>query len=484
MSSPRLIQRFSAYNVYGSVSDTYGINTVLNYKRTDTTLYLKSTLSGGTAPKYTSMTLQMYKEDGTTLLDTQVWTFTYNSFNKISSKVANAPMVCGIDISAILIDHGITNIDATTVPLVDVGGNFTATNLEGAMTELFTNVNNGKNSIYSAIVGKGKTPASYSYADLSAGVASIGTGLTAVAANILSGKTVYIGNAIVTGTLAIRGDEEYAGWRRADVSIASSNTRVHLRVPNGAYLGTANGGLQGIFADDANFISSNMLAGKTYFGLAGGIVDYSNKENTGYIGVKSIKADGGGNLVVEPYTGYYREGVNVNGFGSIIKSDSNFVAANLLATKTYFGLTGSIPVRGNVGGNGGAAHWWSPTEVSAAATRIYLRPTPNNTTYTAYTGDCWISAVDANFVAENMLSGKTYFGLAGGIKVHSTAQNRITPSLYYDNISTPGVLYVKPEAGWYDGIDSYTQVTNPNPKVTTDAATPSGGVDGDYWIQP
>ncbi|MCH3962699.1 MAG: hypothetical protein LKE46_00255 [Clostridium sp.] len=41
---------------------------------------------------------------------------------------------------------------------------------------LFQNVNNGKNSVYSAIVDKGTTPASKDFADLVAGISAINTG--------------------------------------------------------------------------------------------------------------------------------------------------------------------------------------------------------------------------------------------------------------------------------------------------------------------
>jgi hypothetical protein len=89
---------------------------------------------------------------------------------------------------------------------------------------------------------------------------------------VLAGVTAYgsDGNKF-TGTMPNLGSEEYAGWRRADVFYPSDPGRVHLRIPLGAYLtgNAAQGGQLGVFCDDANFTPGNMLAGKTYFGLAG-----------------------------------------------------------------------------------------------------------------------------------------------------------------------------------------------------------------------
>ena len=49
----------------------------------------------------------------------------------------------------------IVGTDADKVALKDTSNLFTATNVESALQELFTNVSNGKNSIATAITGKG-----------------------------------------------------------------------------------------------------------------------------------------------------------------------------------------------------------------------------------------------------------------------------------------------------------------------------------------
>lgn len=75
------------YNSYASVVDANGIYTVVDYKRADGTLYMKSTLSGGTSPSYTTDIWQFYDELGTTVVTTKTWTITYDINGKVTSKV-------------------------------------------------------------------------------------------------------------------------------------------------------------------------------------------------------------------------------------------------------------------------------------------------------------------------------------------------------------------------------------------------------------
>lgn len=79
----------SGLNVYVDTNslDANGIYTVVNYKRADGTLYMKSTLSGGTSPNYTTDTWQFYDDTGTTVVLTKIWTLTYDADGKIISKV-------------------------------------------------------------------------------------------------------------------------------------------------------------------------------------------------------------------------------------------------------------------------------------------------------------------------------------------------------------------------------------------------------------
>lgn len=82
-----LMPHDSGLNSYASAKDVNGIYTVVDYKRADGTLYMKSTLSGGTSPNYTTDTWLFYNTDGATLISTKTWTITYDTDGNITSKV-------------------------------------------------------------------------------------------------------------------------------------------------------------------------------------------------------------------------------------------------------------------------------------------------------------------------------------------------------------------------------------------------------------
>jgi hypothetical protein len=71
-------------STYRSNKDADGVYTVIERKRFDGTLYKRSTLSGGTAPNYTTRTVAYYAEDGTTVTSTLVYTLTYSGTDVVS----------------------------------------------------------------------------------------------------------------------------------------------------------------------------------------------------------------------------------------------------------------------------------------------------------------------------------------------------------------------------------------------------------------
>ena len=75
------------YSSYASSKESNGVYTIVQYKRNDT-VYMKSTLSNADSNgNYRTNTWQFYNEAGDTIIKTITWSITYDSDNKIVSKV-------------------------------------------------------------------------------------------------------------------------------------------------------------------------------------------------------------------------------------------------------------------------------------------------------------------------------------------------------------------------------------------------------------
>lgn len=80
-------KELSNYNSYSSAKDDNGIFTVVEYKRADNTLYMKSTLSNPDAEgNYANITWEFYNTDGTEVIKTIVWNIAYDEDGDIVSK--------------------------------------------------------------------------------------------------------------------------------------------------------------------------------------------------------------------------------------------------------------------------------------------------------------------------------------------------------------------------------------------------------------
>lgn len=131
--------------------------------------------------------------------------------NMIINTATNASAECTVEANMIAGVWTVSNAisDARDVPIVDSGGNFTATDVEGALSELFTSVSNGKDAIAAAITAKGgNATGDDTFAVLASAIGGIPSGsggydvsdATALQSEILSGKTAYIATGKVTGT--------------------------------------------------------------------------------------------------------------------------------------------------------------------------------------------------------------------------------------------------------------------------------------------
>ena len=79
----------SKYQTVKSGKDAEGMFTVIEYKTKETTpiLVMKSTLSGGTAPQYTTRTEEWYASDGVTVEETISYSLSYDADGDLVSEV-------------------------------------------------------------------------------------------------------------------------------------------------------------------------------------------------------------------------------------------------------------------------------------------------------------------------------------------------------------------------------------------------------------
>lgn len=77
----------TTYSTYKLNPDSEGIFTEIQYKRPDGTLIMKSVLSGGTSPQYTTRTETEYEQDGTTVKSTRIYTISYDADGNVISEV-------------------------------------------------------------------------------------------------------------------------------------------------------------------------------------------------------------------------------------------------------------------------------------------------------------------------------------------------------------------------------------------------------------
>lgn len=149
--------------------------------------------------------------------------------------------------------------DAADVPFTPGSTGMTATDVQAAITELFTSVSDGKSAIAAAITDKGVTTAAdATFQQLADNIAQIQTGTdtsdaTATAGDILSGKTAYGATGKLTGTIPSQ-----------NATTITPGSSAKTAIPAGTYAAGA-----ATVAGDANLIAGNIKEGVSIFGVAG-----------------------------------------------------------------------------------------------------------------------------------------------------------------------------------------------------------------------
>ena len=173
-----------------------------------------------------------------------------------------------------------------------------------------------KNLIKTAIQGKGQSfSGTETFRDYATKIGNISTECTAVASNILSGKTAYSGGSKITGTIASKGAQTYS---------PSTSTQT---ITAGQYLS----GTQNISAVTGTAGVGDVLSGKT-FASASGVGITGTMTNRGAV-ASTITVQGGQYTVP---VGYH------NGSGAITANFANLVAGNIKNGVNVGGVVGTL----------------------------------------------------------------------------------------------------------------------------------------------
>lgn len=143
----------------------------------------------------------------------------------------------------------------------------------------------------------------------------------------------------------------------------------------------------------------------------------------------------------------------------------NATAADILNGKTATADAGQIT--GVMADRSGGLH----VLATGATAGVKSAGDSNNNAYLQppagyYDGTSWVKSPQPDLVSSNILSGKNILGVAGGITNMATSNpNGLGAGRSYAlGWSTGGStgIYFKPQAGYYDGINTWTEYTDPN----------------------
>lgn len=223
-----------------------------------------------------------------------------NALNELKTAIPSVP------VQSVNGETGSVNLGASDITVADSSKHFTSNpkNIENVLAELFTNVDNGQSNVYSAIVGKGVTPASKQFSDLAAGINSIARGQgNAVESQVRAGvKFSNSDGTLRTGTLPVQATATQTITPGTNDIIKSA----------GIYDGSIT------VKGDSNLASTNIKAGSSIFGVSGksSVVDTAD--------ATALTAD----KILNGYSAY-ANGSKINGSASSKQQDISTCLINM-----------------------------------------------------------------------------------------------------------------------------------------------------------
>lgn len=248
---------------------------------------------------------------------------------------------------------------------------------------------------------------------------------TAVAADIVSGKTAFVNGSQVTGSVT------------AGSNVTGGNAQLIISIPDGLYSGRI------ATASDTSLVSGNIKSGATIFGVGGSVIQATGSATTANVlsGVTFSNAAGADltgtmpNQGAASFTpaafpvsvpaGYYS--------GGQVNTDANLVSGNIKSGATIFGVAGSSKVLDTSSGTATATDIVSGKTAFVNGSLITgsvtagSNVTGSNGQLTAtipdgiYSGSKTATVSDTNLASGNIKSGTTIFGVAGSSKVLDTS---------------------------------------------------------------
>lgn len=248
---------------------------------------------------------------------------------------------------------------AATIDIVDSAGIITATNVEGALQELATDLITGKTGLATALTNMGQTATTAdSLGTMATKIAAISTDATAGTGDVIAGKTFYQGGVKRTGTII----DKAGTLVNVPAYNSNSDNGVDCYPPAGYYNGTTAGvyvsdpylntanikygtsifNVAGSFTSDGNISAGDVINGKIAYSqgnkITGSLVDMPNNVSAASFTLGS----GSGNLQVRIPTGAYRSVNGTSGYPEITVYDPDFVANNIRNSVQLFGLWGNL----------------------------------------------------------------------------------------------------------------------------------------------